>query len=571
MKVKSESTVFLLLRLLIIILLAFSIIEGLIHASGFGKADYVDLKEISAYVTPNGQKETISVSKSDLPPLNQGDQLDFYIKLPKQALNQLQMNKLCFWQYHSLIRIYGSDGSLIYSYGDREYKRGDMLGDEYISATIPRYCFGSMIHIEVKQVQAFSSSHITKFRLMNAGEDHLYPLLGNRLNFALYGSLLLVSVFAISISLVRMIGVNQDRKGSLVTMNLSLFLLAMSIWQLSSRRMFYVMIQNQKICAQTEYFAILLMPIPLFLLLAEISTGKLVGVYRLLAAFFVADAMINLILHFKFNNLIVNRENYEYFFLAISCVITILGELILGSKSKDMQVQIYRQTIFFSILILFFSLSVIMFRDLFPRSTLFITLQNIDFASMAAYTFLAGMAMSLFLRFVHYTSQKARDEQTEFLAYHDLLAGIYNRTYCEEMMDDFEREPDRAYGLIFFDVDHLKEANDQFGHKVGDQLIRTAAMNIAKAVPVERGFACRWGGDEFLMVLSDPNEIEKAEENLAKEIQEVNDKMVFNFPYSISYGHAIHYSNSSKGFAELRALADRRMYEMKKKTHAQRM
>ena len=44
MKVKSESTVFLLLRLLIIILLAFSMIEGLIHASGFGKADYVDLK-----------------------------------------------------------------------------------------------------------------------------------------------------------------------------------------------------------------------------------------------------------------------------------------------------------------------------------------------------------------------------------------------------------------------------------------------------------------------------------------------------------------------------------------------
>jgi diguanylate cyclase (GGDEF)-like protein len=139
------------------------------------------------------------------------------------------------------------------------------------------------------------------------------------------------------------------------------------------------------------------------------------------------------------------------------------------------------------------------------------------------------------------------------------------------MMDDFEREPDRAYGLIFFDVDHLKEANDQFGHKVGDQLIRTAAMNIAKALPGERGFACRWGGDEFLMVLSDPNEIEIAEENLAKEIQEVNDKKVFDFPYSISYGHAIHYSNSSKGFAELRALADRRMYEMKKKTHAERL
>jgi diguanylate cyclase (GGDEF)-like protein len=570
MRGRSDSTILIFFRLLIIILLAFSFVECLIHATGFGKADYKDLTSVTATVKKKGRSETISASMQDLPPLDAGDRLDFYIKLPEQSIDELDLNWLCFWQYHSIVRIYGSDGSLLYHYGDEDYKKGHMLGDEYCTAEIPRYCFGRTIHIRVDQVQAYSSSHITKFRLMKAKDVRLYPLIGNRLNFSLYGTLLLVSVFVFTISIVRRFGSAFGNNVSLTSITLSVFVFAVSTWQMSSRRMFYVLIQNRRICAVTEYFMILFLPIPLYLFLAEISTRRLKRIYRLIAAFFIVYAAINLILHCAFHSLIVSRESQLHVFLGASCILVVISELLLGHKSNNPQVSVYRQTIMIAIMFLLFALGVLTLRLAFPRSRILIKLQNIDFSSMSAYAFLAGMTLALFMRFLHTTSQRAKEEQNEFLAYHDLLTQIYNRAYCEEVMDAISHELSRTYAVIFFDVDHLKEANDIYGHKVGDLLIKTAADTIQKVVPEDGSFACRWGGDEFLIVLTNPVNIVKTEQNLENEINQVNEKKIVPFPFSISYGHAIHYSNATMSFADIRGLADQRMYVMKQKKHAER-
>jgi diguanylate cyclase (GGDEF)-like protein len=552
-------------------LVAFSLIECLIHATDFGKTDYVDLTSVTATVTKKETDKAFEATMSDLPPLDAGDRLDFYIKLPRQSIDQLDTNWLCFWQYHSIVRIYGSDGSLLFHYGDEDYKKGAMLGNEYCAAEIPRYCFGRTIHIRVDQVQAFSSSHVTKFRLMKAKDVHLYPLIGNRLNFSLYGMLLLASIFMFTVSIFRGFGLFSRDSFSLMGLALSIFVFTISTWQLASRRMFYVLIQNRRICAVTEYFMILFMPIPLYLFLSEISNKKPKRIYRLIALFFIAYAAVNLIMHCAFHSPIVNRETQLHFLLGGSCVLAVVSELLWDHKSRNPQVRVYRQTIMISIAFLLLALGVLMFRLIFPRSEILIKMQIIDFSSMSAYVFLAGMTLAFFMRLLHTTSQRAKEEQNEFLAYHDLLTQIYNRTYCEETMDAISREPSRSYAVIFFDVDHLKEANDIYGHKVGDQLIKTAADSIQKAVPEDGSFACRWGGDEFLIVLTNPVNIVKTEQNLEKEIKQVNDKKIFPFLFSISYGHAIHYANASMGFADLRGLADQRMYEMKQKKHAARI
>ncbi len=85
----------------------------------------------------------------------------------------------------------------------------------------------------------------------------------------------------------------------------------------------------------------------------------------------------------------------------------------------------------------------------------------------------------------------------------DPLTGLYNRRYLEEAM---EREIYRAardqssLGLIMLDVDHFKQFNDRFGHDAGDELLRELG-NLLVGKARQSDIACRYGGEEFIVVL----------------------------------------------------------------------
>ena len=85
----------------------------------------------------------------------------------------------------------------------------------------------------------------------------------------------------------------------------------------------------------------------------------------------------------------------------------------------------------------------------------------------------------------------------------DPLTGLYNRRYLEEAM---EREIYRAarnqssLGLIMLDVDHFKQFNDRFGHDAGDELLRELG-NFLMAKARQSDIACRYGGEEFIVIL----------------------------------------------------------------------
>lgn len=87
----------------------------------------------------------------------------------------------------------------------------------------------------------------------------------------------------------------------------------------------------------------------------------------------------------------------------------------------------------------------------------------------------------------------------------DLLTGIANRRH-------FEREFERAVmgaeksalplSLIYLDIDRFKDFNDKHGHHTGDVVLRLVAEQIKECVG-EQGLACRFGGEEFVVLLKD--------------------------------------------------------------------
>jgi diguanylate cyclase (GGDEF)-like protein len=87
----------------------------------------------------------------------------------------------------------------------------------------------------------------------------------------------------------------------------------------------------------------------------------------------------------------------------------------------------------------------------------------------------------------------------------DTLTGWYNRRYMEETL---EREIHRAarnkrpLAVIMLDIDNFKEFNDSFGHEAGDVALQNLCQMLKTHVRSE-DVACRYGGDEFVLILPD--------------------------------------------------------------------
>ena len=86
----------------------------------------------------------------------------------------------------------------------------------------------------------------------------------------------------------------------------------------------------------------------------------------------------------------------------------------------------------------------------------------------------------------------------------DPLTGLCNRKSLEKQLDKALRDArggDPSLCLVMADIDHFKQFNDEFGHLVGDQVIRLVGTVITQAI-AQPNFAGRFGGEEFVIVLS---------------------------------------------------------------------
>lgn len=147
------------------------------------------------------------------------------------------------------------------------------------------------------------------------------------------------------------------------------------------------------------------------------------------------------------------------------------------------------------------------------------------------------------------------------LSNHDTLTGLFNRLFFETELKRLDNSRQFPISIIMADLDNLKQVNDTFGHRAGDQLLKNLA-NLFNTIFRHEDIICRIGGDEFVVLL--PNTGEPATgiilERLHKRIELFN-KDHPDLPIRISIG----VSTASQGEALLGHLkiADNLMYEEK--------
>jgi len=166
-------------------------------------------------------------------------------------------------------------------------------------------------------------------------------------------------------------------------------------------------------------------------------------------------------------------------------------------------------------------------------------------------------------------------DATRESAERDSLTGLYNlRYFCSQVEHEFSRAKrgGRSFSVIAVDLDHFKAVNDTLGHTAGDALLRDLARLFVGAV---RNYdsVVRYGGDEFVIVLPEAGADEAVHtiDRLQSAVHHYVDQLtgLKTIQFGASFGAAT-FPGDAGTVKDLLTLADQRMYENKRKAHANR-
>lgn len=166
------------------------------------------------------------------------------------------------------------------------------------------------------------------------------------------------------------------------------------------------------------------------------------------------------------------------------------------------------------------------------------------------------------------TDRKRNEERIQFLAHHDVLTELPNRSLCVQRLQAAIAHAaitGERVAVLFIDLDRFKSINDTLGHHIGDGLLRSVAARLLQAVRTHDTVS-RLGGDEFVIVMRDvegPEDVLQAvERRLIPLIRQSHPVQGHELNVSCSVGIAV-YPDDGTGLDELMRRADAAMYEAK--------
>ncbi len=204
----------------------------------------------------------------------------------------------------------------------------------------------------------------------------------------------------------------------------------------------------------------------------------------------------------------------------------------------------------------------VVYPDLPSGFRIFLTYMNIIIGFAVTFIFSALFAVevnSMQLR------MESEQERLEDEASYDPLTHFLNRRSMDERLNHTHRNAiinDMPYSLIMADIDHFKVFNDSYGHDCGDFVLQSIAKIITAQIRAKDS-ACRWGGEEFLILVNDSQDIAV---DVANRIRSAIEAYEFNYEgktlhVTITLGVSGYYSSAK--VKTLIEIADKRLYKGK--------
>jgi diguanylate cyclase (GGDEF)-like protein len=157
----------------------------------------------------------------------------------------------------------------------------------------------------------------------------------------------------------------------------------------------------------------------------------------------------------------------------------------------------------------------------------------------------------------------------EVLAITDSLSGLFTHGYFQDRLNKelikakYENQP---LGLMILDVDFFKKVNDTYGHPQGDALLRQLG-GVIKSVTRPADIICRYGGDEFTIIMPGTNRIGTVvvAERIRKEVEEYEFVLGSNIVHVTVSGGVAAFPDDAETKKEIIEITDHNMYEAKHK------
>ena len=162
-----------------------------------------------------------------------------------------------------------------------------------------------------------------------------------------------------------------------------------------------------------------------------------------------------------------------------------------------------------------------------------------------------------------------QEESMRRMAYYDPLTGLPNRQLFDRIFQQAlarAQRHRRLMALLYLDLDWFKTINDTHGHTVGDQVLQAVAQRLKSCCQREMDTIARYGGDEFIILLSDPDTSHEASLLAQKIIDAFAHPLVLDghkLHISLSIGISI-YPDNGACEGDLKKNADLSMYRAKK-------
>lgn len=499
----------------------------------------------------NDVYQSVNLADFKFPVTQKGDWVSFWGELPSDIPDNvaLRINMV-----HCATRVILND-EIVYDYGWDTFESGKMLGFGSRFIRLPDGAANGRLKIImcVTENNAFSSIAIPE-------------LFDESTGYAVYyGKYMIPFVVAVTLTVAGLCI-------SLVTFCLyfksyhmeklfciGIFSLCIGFWTLCNYNLDYIFTDNLTVKTYIEYLALYLVPFPILMYFREDveKRDKAWECFFLYALVIIEVQLFAVSVAAQIFNWAHLSDFLPVYIILLLVAVLFVCHLVLEDLRKEKSHKVLM--LGFAVMIL------VALRDLVVYCADKVRASGHkeyrSYVSVGALMFVVALLVDFIMEMRRKLYKSAETQFLEKIAYEDVLTGLSTRRKCEEVFGEIDKRK-YEYIIFQFDLNNLKNTNDDFGHEAGDDMIVRFSNMLRKTFNAGETLG-RMGGDEFIAIVTDSYgyDAEQKIEALKSLIEQDNaDQEV---KVSVSLGYC--YSSELKGpkAMDVYKEADKRMYKDK--------